>query len=643
MLGWAVRALLNEDSDPHWVDSPLFAPRLVATGKDGSVAATFFPGFDRWGIDFEKQLAARGARLREAPDAIVSVTDGEQERMILASEFCGALPAGNNAWQRTGRALACAAAGLPFFYFAELGGHELDAERRESAMRFPNPLIPFAYVTLSRTSGGLVHPVFLPSPSTTADAKSRFAPSYGASDALRILNSLLREEAPPAFPSALIERSLRLLDLLSGNGKRHDALRPSDWRQLAAMRSGTERADWFINKAKPWRKKISVSVTPTFTRLLELFSSEAVAVGSADMPLCILQIEKRRSLAEKVRQLYGIDSDDAFLAWLGSEQRHLVVVWICGFKPRGDDSRPDRGLAPLARMLFETGSVDLLSVIYGPAKTTTWELFARERAALASSNGLWQAILGLSDAVLVDSPTATVLDGRGIVITPVVSHVHPLTSGLALSRPIFGEQDIDTTLHMLFAHSGTNRVFESLCNPPGGDWSGVSILSQDRKTELRWTSLRRVSGEATKRPDHIAQFLESGGDRLVAVESKDRVTSLENGIGPRLVSYVSKLVVEPPNILRKVGEAEWCRNESGVRLDDGFHFSSMGVGMATLKESIEETRQRAGLDMLLGLDFTDDSGAVRVRVSCDASGEWLRFRILELAKSFGRRIEVQVD
>ena len=31
---------------------------------------------------------------------------------------------------------------------------------------------------------------------------------------------------------------------------------------------------------------------------------------------------------------------------------YLILCFILGFKPRGDDARPDRGLNPLIKMIF---------------------------------------------------------------------------------------------------------------------------------------------------------------------------------------------------------------------------------------------------------------------------------------------------
>lgn len=91
---------------------------------------------------------------------------------------------------------------------------------------------------------------------------------------------------------------------------------------------------------------------------------------------------------------------------------------------------------------------------------------------------------------------------------------------------MFSEQDVDTTIHLLFAHQENLKVFEVTCNPPGGDWSGLSILDFETGEEFRWTSLPRVSSAGGKRPDHVIEFLlDNGHWGLLAIESNDRLES----------------------------------------------------------------------------------------------------------------------
>ena len=110
-----------------------------------------------------------------------------------------------------------------------------------------------------------------------------------------------------------------------------------------------------------------------------------------------------------------------------------------------------------------------------------------------------------------------------------------------------------------------------MCNPPGGDWSGVSLQTACRDMELRWLSLPRVSKTHAKRPDHVFQIFGLGGPPIIlAVESKERAGAVEKQIGPRLKAYMSDLLASPASIQRRDPQDTW--NHSEVRLDiEDFH------------------------------------------------------------------------
>jgi len=67
-------------------------------------------GHDRWNVNFNTELTKYGAPLREATAAYITkvASDNKTEELLMAIEFCNALPDGNNAWQKSGRAITCA-------------------------------------------------------------------------------------------------------------------------------------------------------------------------------------------------------------------------------------------------------------------------------------------------------------------------------------------------------------------------------------------------------------------------------------------------------------------------------------------------------------------------------------------------------
>lgn len=151
---------------------PEFLLSLRGT-RTQSVHLTFYPGFGRWNEDILRVVHERGGILREAADCIITRVNAQSEEPVIAIEYCGALPAGNQAWQRSGRAYSFGLAGIPYVYVAELGGYELDEKRERKAPRMPNPAVPFSYLCYSVERNTPVLPVFVTSPG--ADEASRQA------------------------------------------------------------------------------------------------------------------------------------------------------------------------------------------------------------------------------------------------------------------------------------------------------------------------------------------------------------------------------------------------------------------------------------------------------------------------------------
>ena len=77
---------------------------MTLEGDDAPLRLTLYPGFGRWNHDILKLIRRRGGTLREAADMIITGVADDNETPLLVIEYCGALPAGNQAWQRSGRA-----------------------------------------------------------------------------------------------------------------------------------------------------------------------------------------------------------------------------------------------------------------------------------------------------------------------------------------------------------------------------------------------------------------------------------------------------------------------------------------------------------------------------------------------------------
>ncbi len=349
---------------------------------DEEFAVQLFPGYGRWNFPLAEYIASLGGALREAPDAVITRLEVEggklYERPVLALEFSGALPAGNNAWQRTGRALALAYAGIPYLYFAELGGQELDSQRVVKAARFPNPLVPFAYAVLGMSSGSISLPIYIPSPSIHKEVIEIYKDCFGDKDSVELTRSILLAQDTKVSRDRLEKKVAKILEILSKQRKRADILKPEEWAVFYSQTSGLAKARWLIKKAMPWNKKTGIkSLTPTFGQLLKVANEvKAVAIGSRDMPICIITPENRPLFGDRIKKIYKGKIDAKFHNWISGTAKPLLCVWVAGFKPRGDDSRPDRGLVPLARMIFGLEDVDLVTIVYGPAKPSTWAMLA---------------------------------------------------------------------------------------------------------------------------------------------------------------------------------------------------------------------------------------------------------------------------
>ena len=621
---------------------PAYAPVYEFKSDTNEIfEVQLFPGYGRWNFPLVEYIASLGGTLREAPDAIITRVEVEDkhahERPILSFEFCGALPAGNNAWQRTGRALALAHAGIPYLYFAELGGQELDSSRVIKAARFPNPLVPFAYAVLGMSSNSISLPIYLPSPSIEQKVVEIFDNCFGTKESVELVRGVMLSQDIEETKSKIEKKVLKILEILSQQRKRSDILKPEEWKEFFSKKTGPEKADWLIKRAMPWNKKTGIkTLTPSFYRLLKIVNeSGAVAIGSKEMPICIISGEKRSFFASKIKVAYKEKISPEFVEWVSNSARPLLCVWIAGFKPKGDDSRPDRGLVPLARMIFGIEDIDLMSVIYGPAKPSTWSMLEKDMAKLASINGLWEAIINLSNAIIIDSNTAFSLKNFGFLVKNNKKSFDKQLLPAAVALPYFGEHDVDSVLHLLFSKGEKEKVYESMCNPPGGDWSGINILEIHNKVEFRWTSLPRVSGQKSKRPDHLIEFCND--NILLSIESKDVEGRLEEKIGPKLTDYVSTLLNKSPVAFRKFGEEKW-EQYKGKKLND-FQILSGAAFRLTNVNELKKSMAKGRVDVVFGVEFNASTEKTIIHILANERGR----KLLPIIKKLAVRLEGLVE
>lgn len=605
-----------------------------------NVEIQLLPGHGRWGIDIAAVLRTNGSPLRENADAVITeVLDGGHEEMLLAIEFCGALPAGNNAWQRQGRAFGFGLAGVPYLIYTEIGGLELTASRDARASRLPNPAVPFSLVQFSKDVSETTLPVYEPAPSAPAEVRKTFMPVFSGALGIRIVGESLTRVSSAATLLELEHRTLEMVRLLCERRVRSDGFGIKEWRDI--LETNEERLTAYVSQNVKWSRRSSekVQATSTAAEFLSLVASlDLVALGTSSLPFAVLNAVTRMKLAEGIEEIYETASEP-LVSWLRSSPESLVLVFVTGFKPRGDDSRPDRGLAPLARMLAGPSS-DLMTFLWGPAKHGLLTQLKTNPTLAAASNGLIESILACSNGVLVDSITA-----EPFSLTRDKSMVRTRTRAPAMkstmSIPTPGEHDVDSVFHFLLKNPVSEGVFESMCNPPGGDWSGISLLIEKR-IEVRWTSLPRVSSSSAKRPDHVVQFSHLGQDALLSVESKQSARYMEEGVGPRLIRYLRDLLKSQPNAERADGDNAWQSYESGVVPSSDISIFSVGLFVFNRIEELASSLIFSDLDVVGAFEFGPE-GEVILHVRCKEESQSVLDALVKMVRLSSVNVKVSED
>jgi len=605
-------------------NSPLYLP-IYEFGSKFQVE--LLSGYNRWGSDIATELMKNGGVLRECADAYITEVHGNQEQILLALEYCSALPAGNNAWQRNGRAYSSVMAGIPYFYFAEIGGIELDTNRKVKAPRFPNPVVPFSYIATSQRQTAFCIPVYQPHPAITDELFDRYQPFFGHIECLKVIEGIIAGTCYTTAKQTLSQKAISLVSFLANERRTLTTLKNNEWNLLLHSPSPTQ---WLSQNALHliWKPKKSEKVksSPTFQTLFKQTTAfGCIAIGSTDLPFCLVP-SNRVSDFEKLLQKIYPKINFAF-----NPKNALAIVWITGFKPKGDDSRPDRGLTPLVKMMVGENT-DMLAVVSGPAKPATWKTFQTSPTQLSHDNGLWQSILNLADYVLVDSDTCgeplfhTITKKRKTNCNPVFI---PCRSDITNHT----EQDTDTAIHQLFARKETNGIYECMCNPPGGDWSGINF--HDTKGNVfRWTSLPRVSSNQGKRPDHVIQL---PGNTLLTIESKCIGRNLEDNVGKNLKTYISDLFKSPPTAYQ-TPNTDWRFCKCDTRQAKQYPILSAGAFLFSNEKELPLILQRCQLDAVFAFEF---GKTTTLHFLSNTNGQCL----LGIVKQIGRQthgIKVQI-
>jgi hypothetical protein len=600
-------------------DNSLTCPEYTISAPSFSIRFELFPGFRRWNRDILEVVTLNGGMLREAADIVITeVIDKKREVAIMAIEFCAALPAGNQAWQRNGRAYSFGSAGIPFFFLADLGGYELGEDRARKAERTPNPAVPFSYISFGVQSKRAVAPVYDVNIGASPETQERFAAINGYPDFHQYLLAALQGQADAAQAALekLHQKALQAVNILAVS-TRDGKISSAEWKAIYnEIKAGRSVSDYLLKRDRiPWSKTAYINdLTSTFLRLVETGSKYATGLTASKLPACLIAPNDRPAFAAAVCAIHEKLTPN-FVTWLKGTTKPLAICWVMGFKPRGDDARPDRGLPPFVRMLVGP-TTEILTIVYGPLSGGHWKLLRDDPLAL-QSNGLWQSIMACSDGLLVDAKDRTNRHRDTVLAYPSthwLSKIAPAAATSILVHPTpkeFGENDVDTALHLVLARIGGDLFFEGSCNPPGGDWSGVSVIAPGQEKILRYLTLPRVSQTEAKRPDHVFQY-RGDTSTLIVIESKDTLSKVEDEIGPRLKRYLTDLFKVPSSVEYSRADRVWSHSSS--KLETTFNFITVAAGLFHGKSNALADLARTQTDLVIGVEFKETSNKVTFHV-----------------------------
>lgn len=554
------------------------------------------PGFNknskkRWIGNIFEALKEAGGYFDETPDAIISIVQNGNEQILLGIEFCSALQAGNQAWQRSARAFSTGRTRCPYLYIVDFVKYELDNKtRNRKNLRFPNPAVPYSYVNYSKTTGNFIAQLYTKSEEFDRTRDSNIAnfneSDFGSKELGIYMVKLMLGMDTAKEEETILKKNMNVVKFLASHFDSKANFTAEEWTELYNLSSG-DIVDYAVEKDRfGFHKTIAAkSHHGKSEEVIKLVDWLGVGLTSRDLPFGIIPAYDRLSFAKRLSKLYP-DVNQGVIASIGQKKNHLIIAIFKGFKPHGDDNRPDRGLLPFASML-SASDVDVLTYIYGPIIESNLNLLDQDPMALAERNGLWRSILALSNYVVMDVPVLSKkqYDAERFYDTSnIKDHFSCLGVGNSIkqksafsSTPInFGEDDVDTAIHYLFTHILGKCCFEGMCNPPGGDWSGFSVIDGD--FEYRWLSLPRVSDVVNgKRPDHILElFGVFKCPLLLSIESKEKSCDLESDVGTKLVTYIKELISYVPSAKRKVFPLvdEWHWGDEQINIKNFYTMSA---------------------------------------------------------------------
>jgi hypothetical protein len=395
---------------PHTISCDATNPVVRWCSRELNLSAKLVPSPDRIPLSVRQELAVSGVSLREQPDVVLC----REGNLVSTFEFCSALPAGNNAWQRHGRSLSLCMNGVSHFHIAKIGGYELDANRVKKAPRLPNPLVLISYL---RMSSGIFPGNSYLIPLLHDDCPDELEKSLRRfdckGDIANIVCSMMGGGSTQGSLRTIRQNNMGIIKEITSASSRAGSLSTNEWLDVAE--SASNSAEHLMPKISAvrkikWSKSAPTNKSKTGRKLQNYLEENFLSLGSSTIPICFGSAGQIASFIGFLEVNYERDMSD--MKALFRETEYLLVTCDSGFKPRGDDSRPARGLTPFAKSLIHGDpSTKLLVFLYGPCKLDQWrQIKEGNLSSLARTNGLWESVYTMADYLVLDSE----------------SHPHPL-------------------------------------------------------------------------------------------------------------------------------------------------------------------------------------------------------------------------
>jgi hypothetical protein len=174
---------------------------------------------------------------------------------------------------------------------------------------------------------------------------------------LALLRAVILDHNSDEATNSLRLKALLFVEKRAASSRQGKTLTPKQWQDAYVTLQNNESLVNFIveNARLPWAKVAYIeSITKTARELMNFSAKIGVGLTSGDLPMCIIPKENRAAFCDTIIRLSEGRIQKDFSDWL-KQDRHLAICWVMGFKPKGDDARPDRGLPPLTRMLIGKG------------------------------------------------------------------------------------------------------------------------------------------------------------------------------------------------------------------------------------------------------------------------------------------------